>query len=225
MCHERCYLGPPGDGVPRTLCRRALCCQHAGAGGLSGGARPCGDCHRLFRDLRSGRAGNRLFWASLTRCPVSARRAGAGRKSRPMQEDGPGHGCGHNLLGVGSLAAAIGVKQYLQDSRPARHRQVLRMPGGGKTAPERTSWRATECLMEWTLPSAGIQMRRKQRLHGEHHGQLSDHAITFGAFRPTPPCPPSWGAALLDALELMNVGIQFLREHVPHGDPYPLRHH
>ena len=35
----------------------------------------------------------------------------------PVQEGNPGHGCGHNLLGVGSLAAAIAVKQYLQENQ------------------------------------------------------------------------------------------------------------
>ena len=30
--------------------------------------------------------------------------------------DGNGHGCGHNLLGVASLAAAFAVKKYLEDS-------------------------------------------------------------------------------------------------------------
>lgn len=29
---------------------------------------------------------------------------------------GPAHGCGHNLLGAGALAAALGIKHYLQQS-------------------------------------------------------------------------------------------------------------
>ena len=35
----------------------------------------------------------------------------------PVTEGGPGHGCGHNLLGVGALAAALGVKKYLEDNK------------------------------------------------------------------------------------------------------------
>lgn len=68
--------------------------------------------------------------------------------------------------------------------------------------------------MGWTLPSAGIQMRRTvcpQRVLWP----TIRYAITFGAFRPTPPMSPELGRSALDALELMNVGIQFLREHVP----------
>src|SRR5690606_33893565 len=32
----------------------------------------------------------------------------------PIIPQGNGHGCGHNLLGVGSLAAAIAVKDYME---------------------------------------------------------------------------------------------------------------
>ena len=32
---------------------------------------------------------------------------------KPIIEGDPGHGCGHNLLGVGSLAATLAVKKYL----------------------------------------------------------------------------------------------------------------
>ena len=35
---------------------------------------------------------------------------------RPLQPGGNGHGCGHNLLGVGALAAACAVKRYLETS-------------------------------------------------------------------------------------------------------------
>lgn len=34
---------------------------------------------------------------------------------QPVVEGGNGHGCGHNLLGSGALAAVIGVRQYLLD--------------------------------------------------------------------------------------------------------------
>ncbi len=32
---------------------------------------------------------------------------------QPVEEMGNGHGCGHNLLGVGSLAAALAVKEAI----------------------------------------------------------------------------------------------------------------
>ena len=40
--------------------------------------------------------------------------AGVAQKE-PLVDGAPGHGCGHNLLGVGALAAAIAVKEYLKE--------------------------------------------------------------------------------------------------------------
>ncbi|MDF2677138.1 MAG: amidohydrolase, partial [Bacillota bacterium] len=36
---------------------------------------------------------------------------------KPIVEGAPGHGCGHNALGVGSLAAAVAVKEYLEENK------------------------------------------------------------------------------------------------------------
>ena len=55
------------------------------------------------------------FLGEFDALPGLSQAAGADEK-RPVEENGPGHGCGHNLLGVGSLAAAIALKHYLQDS-------------------------------------------------------------------------------------------------------------
>ena len=35
---------------------------------------------------------------------------------KPLKEGSPGHGCGHNLFGTGSVAAAIAVKEWLASS-------------------------------------------------------------------------------------------------------------
>jgi aminobenzoyl-glutamate utilization protein B len=47
--------------------------------------------------------------------------AGLSQKTVPTREEvapgGPGHGCGHNLLGVGSLAAAIALRKELEAGR------------------------------------------------------------------------------------------------------------
>lgn len=37
-------------------------------------------------------------------------------EEKPVVPHSPGHGCGHNLLGVGSLGAALAIKAYLEDS-------------------------------------------------------------------------------------------------------------
>lgn len=45
----------------------------------------------------------------------------AGRPEKcPVKDGGYGHGCGHNLLGAGTLAAAIAIKEYLKESGRGR---------------------------------------------------------------------------------------------------------
>ena len=44
-----------------------------------------------------------------------------------LVKNGCGHGCGHNMLGAGAMAAACAVKEYLQDMGPG-HGQVLLCP-------------------------------------------------------------------------------------------------
>ena len=49
------------------------------------------------------------------RCPACRRSRQPARS--PIGENMPGHGCGHNLLGTGSLAAAVAVKEWLAAGR------------------------------------------------------------------------------------------------------------
>ena len=44
---------------------------------------------------------------------------------------GPGHGCGHNLYGVGALGAALAMQQAMQEQGITRHGALLRLPGRG----------------------------------------------------------------------------------------------
>ena len=46
-----------------------------------------------------------------------------------IEENAPGHGCGHNLLGTGALAAAVAVKEWLAASGHAGHAALLRHAG------------------------------------------------------------------------------------------------
>ena len=47
-----------------------------------------------------------------------------------LVKGGSGHGCGHNLLGAGPYAAAIGLKHYLTQKK--RHRHPVRLPRRGR---------------------------------------------------------------------------------------------
>ena len=54
----------------------------------------------------------------------------------PVEPNGHGHGCGHNLLGTGALAAAMSVKQWMGETGTAGTLRYFGCPaeegGGGK---------------------------------------------------------------------------------------------
>ena len=132
--------------------------------------------------------------------------------AHPLQPGGNGHGCGHNLLGVGALAAACAVKQYLQQTGAEGTIIFYGCPGeeGGSAkaflARERL-WSSLDCALSWH-PATVNQVRTGtnnssiQVLY-KFHG-VASHAAGS----------PELGRSALDAVELMNIGVQFLREHM-----------
>ena len=130
----------------------------------------------------------------------------------PIVSGGSGHGCGHNLLGAGSLAAAVAVKKYLELSGKSGTVIYFGCPGeeGGaakafmardglwKQLDAALTWHPEDCNEVITGGSnACIQVQ--YTFHG-----VASHAA--GA--------PELGRSALDAVELMNIGVQFLREHM-----------
>lgn len=130
----------------------------------------------------------------------------------PVCEDGAGHGCGHNMLGAGDLAAAFAVKDYLEKSGREGTVVFFGCPGeeggAGKAFLARDdAWRALDAALTWH-PSdvhevvTGTNNSCIQVLY-EFHG-VSAHAAG----------DPENGRSALDAVELMNTGVQYLREHM-----------
>lgn len=130
----------------------------------------------------------------------------------PLVQGGTGHGCGHNLLGTGSLAAAIAVKKYLEEKKCSGTVVYFGCPGeeggSGKAFMAREgvfegvdaalSWHPNMLNSVWSFSTlANVQVRY-------HFMGKSAHAAAS----------PHMGRSALDAMELMNVGIQFLREHI-----------
>ena len=131
----------------------------------------------------------------------------------PVTPGAPGHGCGHNLLGVGSLAAAVAVKEKIAAGRLSGTVVYFGCPaeetGSAKTFLARDGFFAgLDAILSWhpwdyngIWPGGSLaNVKMIFRFKGQ-----SAHAAGS----------PELGRSALDALELMNVGIQFLREHVP----------
>lgn len=130
-----------------------------------------------------------------------------------LVKDGNGHGCGHNLLGVGALMGAVGFKHYLETEGRTGTVVFFGCPaeegGSGKTFMAREgcfdqldlalSWHPNNCNM---MPPGPVLANYTVRY--SFTGKASHAAAA-----------PEAGRSALDALELMNIGVQFLREHIP----------
>ncbi len=124
----------------------------------------------------------------------------------------PGHGCGHNIFGVASLAAAIAVKEYIQKTGCSGTVIYYGTPGeeggSGKTFMAREG--VFDCLdaaVTWH-PSSSNTVRTSTSLAN------IQARFTFKGIASHAGATPHKGRSALDALELMNVGVNFMREHV-----------
>ena len=130
----------------------------------------------------------------------------------PIVPGGAGHGCGHNLLGAGSLAAAAAVKAYLEKSGRSGTVIFYGCPGeeggSGKAFMAREGlWKKLDAALSWhpgdvNQVETGTNNSSIQVLY-----KFSGKAAHAAA-------DPYNGRSALDAVELMNIGVQFLREHM-----------
>lgn len=131
----------------------------------------------------------------------------------PEQAGGSGHGCGHNLLGTGSVAAAVAVKTLIADGALPGTIVFYGCPGeeacAGKTFMARAGmFRDLDAALCWH-PGDTNEVRV-----GSNAATLQ-YVYTFRGVSAHAADNPEMGRSALDALELMNVGVQFLREHMP----------
>ena len=140
-----------------------------------------------------------------------SQRAGVAEKD-PLVPGGHGHGCGHNLLGAGSLAAAVTIKKLIELGQLKGTVVFYGRPGeegcAGKSFMARDGeFRDLDAAITWhpgdtNEVTTGSNAACLQYLYS-FQGQTA-HAAG----------DPHLGRSALDAAELMNVGVQFLREHM-----------
>ncbi len=125
---------------------------------------------------------------------------------------GNGHGCGHNLLGAGSLGAAIALKMAIEAGILPGTVVFYGCPGeegcAGKTFMAREGvfshldaalcWHPGD-VNEVTTGTCAACLQYEYTFTG-----ISAHAAG----------DPENGRSALDGAELMNIGVQFLREHM-----------
>lgn len=134
-------------------------------------------------------------------------------ESRPVQPRGNGHGCGHNLLGVGALAAAVAVKDYM-NGHPGTAGEVrfygcpAEESGYGKTYLAREGYfKDVDAAFSWHPHAMNAVM------HGSSNAVI--HAtFIFKGLSAHAAAAPHLGRSALDAVELMNIGSNYMREHI-----------
>lgn len=130
----------------------------------------------------------------------------------PLVPRGNGHGCGHNLLGTGALAAAVAVKDYMQEHGLSGTVKYYGCPaeesGYGKSFLAREGkMDGVDAAFSWHPASVNAVMHN------------TSNAVIHATFRFTgvsahAAAAPHLGRSALDAVELMNIGSNYLREHM-----------
>ena len=123
-----------------------------------------------------------------------------------------GHGCGHNLLGAGALGSAVAVKDYMQAHGLKGTIRYYGCPGeefgSGKMFMARAGlFDDLDAAFTW---------------HGGAYNAITaDHSLAnlcayfkFKGRTSHAAGSPHLGRSALDACELMNVGCNYLREHI-----------
>jgi aminobenzoyl-glutamate utilization protein B len=133
-------------------------------------------------------------------------------KQQQLVAGGPGHGCGHNLLGTASLAAASALKAWLEATgRPGTVRYYgcpAEEIGAGKVFMARAG-AFDDLYAAFTWHPGCYNAARKISSLAIDHIKFRFHGATSHAA-----ASPELGRSALDAVELTNVGVNFLREHV-----------
>ncbi|RMG33159.1 MAG: amidohydrolase, partial [Planctomycetota bacterium] len=131
---------------------------------------------------------------------------------KPIEEGAPGHACGHSGLGAGALGAALAVRHALQ-----RHglKGTIRLYG---TPAEETAIGKVYMLLAGEFKDLDVCLHwhpsTKNGVWAGSSKALVSAKFTFHGLSAHASGNPEKGRSALDAVELMNVGVNYMREHV-----------
>ena len=132
---------------------------------------------------------------------------------RPVEAGGHGHGCGHNLLGSAALLAAAAVKDWLAATGTPGRVRYYGCPAEEGGAAKAFMVRAgafddADVAISWH-PSSFWEVAPPLALANTRAD------FTFTGRTAHAAAAPQLGRSALDAVELMSVGVNYLREHMP----------
>ena len=138
--------------------------------------------------------------------------AAAKPEKDPICEGAPGHGCGHNLLGAGGLAAAVAVKEYLAANEKDGTIVYFGCPAEEGAGAKQFIARAgcfddVDFAYTWHPATSNT-------VSGWGDVAIMGANFIFDGVASHAGGSPHLGRSALDAAELMNVGVNYLREHM-----------
>jgi aminobenzoyl-glutamate utilization protein B len=131
---------------------------------------------------------------------------------KPVEDGQPGHGCGHNIFGTASTAAAVAMKQVMEKKNLEGTVKLFGCPAEetvvGKVFMARDGvFDGLSCCIQWhpsSVNSVSLEASNAMnQFQVEWFGQTAHSAGD-----------PWHGRSALDAVELTNVGLNYLREHL-----------
>ena len=151
------------------------------------------------------------FLAEYDALPGLSQTAGTATRE-PVVQDGPGHGCGHNLLGAASVAAAIAANHERIERKLPGTIQLFGTPGEeqglGKTFMVRDgAFRDTDVVLTWH-PDEENRLRNRTRL------ALTVLDVEFFGRSAHAGATPWLGRSALDALMVFDHALALMREHL-----------
>ena len=132
---------------------------------------------------------------------------------QPVMAGAPGHGCGHNLLGTASAAAAIAAKEWLARSgRPGTVRYYgtpAEEGGGGKV------YMLLDGLFDDVDAAVGWHPSDSNRADAASTLATIAATFRFSGSASHAAAAPDKGRSALDGLEAFDYMLNLMREHVP----------
>jgi len=129
-----------------------------------------------------------------------------------LEQGKPGHGCGHNIHGTSGMAAAIAVKKTMERDNRKGTIRFFGCPAeenfSGKVFMVRDGY--------FTDVNAVISHHPSTMNEASMMSSLAVNSVKFHFYGKASHAggSPEQGRSALDAVELMNIGVNYLREHV-----------
>ena len=132
---------------------------------------------------------------------------------KPLIPGAPGHACGHNVLGTGSIAGAVAVSKYLAASGASGTVKLFGCPaeegGGGKVYMMTGGvFDGLDAMLDWHPDTRNTV----NKATGLANVQV---LFTFKGKSSHASGAPDAGRSALDAVESFNYMMNMMREHVP----------